>query len=76
MEATFCLGTSFLDHPLPVRLTGAKYACGRGGCGACTVMVSKHDPASKKIRYPAQKPRGQRKAPLLGQACILTAGDI
>ncbi|XP_017506713.3 aldehyde oxidase 2 [Manis javanica] len=34
-----------------LRLTGAKYACGRGGCGACTVMVSKHDPASKKIRH-------------------------
>uniref|UniRef100_A0A8C8ZZL5 aldehyde oxidase n=1 Tax=Prolemur simus TaxID=1328070 RepID=A0A8C8ZZL5_PROSS len=26
------------------------YACGRGGCGACTVMVSKNDPVSKKIR--------------------------
>ncbi|KAK2496717.1 hypothetical protein MC885_008101 [Smutsia gigantea] len=34
-----------------VRLTGAKYACGRGGCGACTVMVSKHDPVSRKIRH-------------------------
>uniref|UniRef100_A0A8C9A0K0 aldehyde oxidase n=1 Tax=Prolemur simus TaxID=1328070 RepID=A0A8C9A0K0_PROSS len=27
------------------------YACGRGGCGACTVMVSKNDPVSKKIRH-------------------------
>ncbi|XP_039700296.1 aldehyde oxidase 2 isoform X1 [Pteropus medius] len=32
-------------------LTGTKYACGRGGCGACTVMVSKCDPISKKIRH-------------------------
>uniref|UniRef100_A0A2K6F1U7 aldehyde oxidase n=1 Tax=Propithecus coquereli TaxID=379532 RepID=A0A2K6F1U7_PROCO len=28
-----------------------KYACGRGGCGACTVMVSKNDPVFKKIRH-------------------------
>ncbi|XP_068924923.1 aldehyde oxidase 2-like [Petaurus breviceps papuanus] len=34
-----------------LRLTGTKYACGGGGCGACTVMVSKCDPISKKIRH-------------------------
>ncbi|NP_001295923.1 uncharacterized protein LOC100929481 [Sarcophilus harrisii] len=34
-----------------LRLTGTKYACGGGGCGACTVMVSKYDPISKKIRH-------------------------
>uniref|UniRef100_A0A8B9YTD3 aldehyde oxidase n=1 Tax=Bos mutus grunniens TaxID=30521 RepID=A0A8B9YTD3_BOSMU len=27
------------------------YACGRGGCGACTVMVSKRDPTSQEIRH-------------------------
>ncbi|XP_037705295.1 aldehyde oxidase 2 isoform X3 [Choloepus didactylus] len=40
---------SFLRKNL--RLTGTKYACGRGGCGACTVMVSRHDPASREIRH-------------------------
>uniref|UniRef100_G3WE87 aldehyde oxidase n=1 Tax=Sarcophilus harrisii TaxID=9305 RepID=G3WE87_SARHA len=41
----------FLDSACLVRLTGTKYACGGGGCGACTVMVSKYDPISKKIRH-------------------------
>ncbi|XP_018426968.1 PREDICTED: aldehyde oxidase 1-like [Nanorana parkeri] len=37
-----------------LRLTGTKYGCGGGGCGACTVMVSTIHPISKKIRhYPA-----------------------
>lgn len=37
-----------------LRLTGTKYGCGGGGCGACTVMVSTIHPISKKIiHYPA-----------------------
>ncbi|XP_063789020.1 aldehyde oxidase 1-like isoform X2 [Pseudophryne corroboree] len=37
-----------------LRLTGTKYGCGGGGCGACTVMVSTIHPISKKVlHYPA-----------------------
>nr|XP_046238450.1 aldehyde oxidase 6 isoform X2 [Scatophagus argus] len=38
---------SFLRDKL--RLTGTKYGCGGGGCGACTVMVSHYQPATKTI---------------------------
>ncbi|XP_010216199.1 PREDICTED: aldehyde oxidase [Tinamus guttatus] len=34
-----------------LRLTGTKYSCGGGGCGACTVMISTYEPASKKIQH-------------------------
>uniref|UniRef100_UPI0037E97E2D aldehyde oxidase 6 n=1 Tax=Semicossyphus pulcher TaxID=241346 RepID=UPI0037E97E2D len=38
---------SFLRQKL--RLTGTKSGCGGGGCGACTVMVSRYQPATKTI---------------------------
>ncbi|CAH1792847.1 unnamed protein product [Owenia fusiformis] len=32
-------------------LSGTKLACGDGGCGSCTVMVSSYNPSSKLIRH-------------------------
>ncbi|KAK2191205.1 hypothetical protein NP493_57g06000, partial [Ridgeia piscesae] len=35
-----------------LRENRAKLSCGAGGCGACTVMVSKYDRVKRHIRYP------------------------
>uniref|UniRef100_A0A8C6RKC1 aldehyde oxidase n=1 Tax=Nannospalax galili TaxID=1026970 RepID=A0A8C6RKC1_NANGA len=34
-----------------IRLTGTEYGWGGGDCGACTVMISRYDPISKKISH-------------------------
>ncbi|XP_016051352.1 PREDICTED: aldehyde oxidase 4-like [Miniopterus natalensis] len=34
-----------------LHLTGTKYGCGGRGCGSCTVMVSRYDLKTKKIRH-------------------------
>ncbi|XP_062303168.1 aldehyde oxidase 6 isoform X1 [Osmerus eperlanus] len=38
---------SYLREKL--RMTGTKYGCGGGGCGACTVMLSRYEPNNKTI---------------------------
>uniref|UniRef100_UPI00358FD296 xanthine dehydrogenase/oxidase-like n=1 Tax=Myxine glutinosa TaxID=7769 RepID=UPI00358FD296 len=55
-------------------LTGAKLACGEGGCGACTVMVSHCDPGSQHIRHYAVNTCLTPICSLHGKAVITTEG--
>uniref|UniRef100_A0A8C4R0T6 Aldehyde oxidase 5 n=1 Tax=Eptatretus burgeri TaxID=7764 RepID=A0A8C4R0T6_EPTBU len=67
-----------LFHVVPeletVGLTGAKLACGEGGCGACTVMVSTCDPGSQHIRHYAVNSCLTPICSVHGKAVITTEG--
>uniref|UniRef100_A0A3B1JMP9 Aldehyde oxidase 5 n=1 Tax=Astyanax mexicanus TaxID=7994 RepID=A0A3B1JMP9_ASTMX len=57
-----------------VGLTGTKYGCGGGGCGACTVMVSRYDPVEESIHHCAVTACLQPICSLYGAAVVTVEG--
>ncbi|XP_065100706.1 aldehyde oxidase 5 isoform X1 [Paramisgurnus dabryanus] len=57
-----------------VGLTGTKYGCGGGGCGACTVMVSKYDPIEETVIHRAVNACLQPVCSLHGAAVVTVEG--